>query len=317
MTVEAAFSKAGESIDWTPTAAVAAGEVIRLPDGRAGYAATAIAAGVLGSVQVSGIAVVAKTTSMVMLKGSKVYWDHSASKASLLFGANTADIFLGTVLETAASAATSVKVIMNVEPCYTLALEDGFSSIPIVSITANPQGHMFSVGNGVNAVFDTAAEAQKWDALSTRGVAVGTTGILQALVCINTNGDDAAFDLNVGMANGTHATDAGSITESLFVHVNGASTAILLESDDGTTEVAETDTTVTFTAGTPFLVQWDLTDNTDIQVYINGVNVLPSSVFNIAAATGPLKLLFHMEKTANDSPANVTVQDLGFIAFDV
>lgn len=315
--VEALNYAEGEAIDWTPTAAVSAGEVIRLPDGRAGYAPTEIAAGVQGAVQVCGIAVVAKTASMVMLKGSKVYWDHSASTCSLLFGANTADIFLGTVLETAASAATTVKVLLNREPKYTLALEDGFSSIPIVSITANPQGHMFSVGNGVNAVFDTAAEAQKWDALSTRGVAVGTKGILQALVCINTNGDDAAFDLNVGMASGTHATDAGAIAESVFVHVNGNDANIYLESDDGTTEVAETDSTVDFTAGTPFLVQWDLTDNTDIQVYINGVNVLPSSVFNIAAATGPLKLLFHMEKTANDSPANVTVQDLGFIAFDV
>ena len=315
--VEALNYAEGEAIDWTPTAAVSAGEVIRLPDGRAGYAPTAIAAGTLGAVQVCGIAVVAKTASMVMLKGSKVYWDHSASTCSLLFGANTADIFLGTVLETAASAATTVKVLLNREPKYTLALEDGFSSIPIVSITANPQGHMFSVGNGVNAVFDTAAEAQKWNALTTRGVAVGTKGILKALVCINTNGDDAAFDLNVGMASGTHATDAGAIAESVFVHVNGNDANIYLESDDGTTEVAETDSTVDFTAGTPFLVQWDLTDNTDIQVYINGVNVLPSSVFNIAAATGPLKLLFHMEKTANDSPANVTVQDLGFIAFDV
>lgn len=314
---EALTYSPGETIDWTPTAAVAAGEVIRLPDGRAGYAPTAIAAGVLGAIQVCGIAVVEKTASMVMLKGSKLYWDHSASKATLLFGANTADIFLGTVLETAASAATTVKVILNVEPKYTLALEDGFASIPIVSITANPQGHMFAVGNGVNAVFDTAAEAQKWDALSTHGVAVGTKGILSALVCINTNGDDAAFDLNIGMASATHATDAGAIAESLFVHFNGNDTNIYLESDDGTTEVAETDTTVDFTAGTPFLVQWDLTDWTDPQVYINGVNVLPSSVFNISAATGPLKLLFHMEKTANDSPGNVTLQDLGFIAFDV
>lgn len=317
MTVESAFYKEGEAIDWTPTAAVSAGEVIRLPDGRAGYAPTAIWAGVQGIVQVCGLAIVAKTDSMVMLKGSKVYWDHSASKATLLFGANTADIFLGTVVETASSSATTVKVAINREPKYTLALQDGFSAIPIPAITANPQGHMFSVGNGVNAVFDTAAEAQKWDALSTRSVAVGTKGILQALVCINTNGDAAAFDLNIGMANATHATDADSITESLFVHIDGNSTAIKLESDDGTTEVSATDTTVTFTAGTPFLVQWDLTDNTDIQAYINGVNVLPSSVFKLNAATGPLKLLFHMEKTADDSPGNVTVQDLGFIAFDV
>lgn len=317
MTAEADFYQDGRILDWTPTAAVSAGEVLHLPDGRAAIATTDIAAGVLGSVQVAGIAVVDKTASMVMLKGSKVYWDHSASKASLLFGANTADYYLGVVEETAASAATTVKVALNVKPCYTLALEDGFVAAPIPAITANPQGMMFACGNGVNMVFDTAAEAEKFDALSNRGVAVGTKGILHALICVNTNGDDAAFDLNVGMANGTHATDADSITESLFCHIDGGSANINIESDDGTTEVAATDSTVDFTAGTPFLVQFDLTDNTDIQVYVDGVNVLPASVFKLDQATGPLKLLAHMEKTANDSPGNVTVMDLGFTSFDV
>ena len=314
---EANYIQEGCSIDWTPTAAVAAGEVIHLPDGRAAFAPTAIAAGVKGAVIVSGIVSVAKTASMVMLKGSKVYWDHSASKAHLLFGANTNDYFLGTVEDTAASAATAVTVALNLKPKYTLALEDGFVAAPIPAITANPQGMMFSVGNGVNMVFDTAAEAEKFDALSNRGVAVGTKGVLHALVCINTNGDAAAFDLNVGIANETHATNADTIGESLFVHVDGGSTNIYLESDDATTEVAATDSTVDFTAGTPFLVQWDLSDNTDIQVYIDGVNVLPNSVFKLNAATGPLKLLAHMEKSADDSPGNVTVMDLGFTSFDV
>lgn len=314
---EANTYSTGKQIDWTPTAAVSAGEVIRLPDGRAAYSPTDIDAGVKGAVQVEGIVDVAKTASMVMLKGSKVYWDHSASKVSLVMGANTGDIYFGVVEETASSSATTVKVAINQKPCYTLSLEQGFVAAPIPSITANPQGMMFAHGNGVNAVFDTAAEAQKFDALSIRSVAVGTAGILQALVCVNTNGDDAAFDLNVGLANETHATNADTITESLFAHIDGASTNINLESDDGSTEVAATDSTVDFVAGTPFLVQWDLTDWSDPQVYIDGVNVLPSSVFDISAATGPMKLLFHMEKTANDSPGNVSVLDLGFIAFDV
>lgn len=315
---EASFYKEGDCIDWTPTAAVSAGEVIHLPDGRAAYAPTAIAAGVQGSVQVSGIAIVAKTDSMVMLKGSKVYWDHSASKASLLFGAASADYYLGVVEETAASAATTVKVALNVEPCYTLALKDGFVSAPIPAITANPQGMMFAVGNGVNAVFDTAAEAQKFDALSIRSVAPNTAGVLQAEICVNTNGDDAAFDLNIGLADGTHATSADTINASIFCHIDGNSANINVESDDNVTEVSATDSTVDFAAGTPFVFQVDLTDWSDPQVYINGVNVLPDSVFDISSAlVTAWKLLFHMEKSANDSPGNVTVLDLGFTAFDV
>lgn len=315
---EANTYSTGKQIDWTPTAAVSAGEVLHLPDGRAAYSPTDIAAGVLGAVQVEGIVEVAKTASMVMLKGSKVYWDHSASKASLLMGAGTADYYLGVVEETAASAATTVKVAINVEPKYTLALRDGFVAAPIPAITANPQGMMFAHGNGVNAVFDTAAEAQKFDALSIRSVAPNTAGILNALICVNTNGDDAAFDLNIGMADGTHATTADTINASIFCHIDGNSANIAVESDDNVTEVSATDSTVDFTAGTPFLFQVDLTDWSDPQVYIDGVNVLPSSVFDISSAlVTAWKLLFHMEKSANDSPGNVSVMDLGFTAFDV
>lgn len=311
---EATYYQPGLTLDWTPTAAVSAGEVLHLPDGRAGHATADIAAGVQGSVQIAGIVTVEKTASMVMLKGSKAYWDHSASKASLLFGANTADYYLGAVEETAASAATTVKLALNVEPCYTLALKDGYASLP--NSTAG-WPHYYGGGNSVGMVFDTAAEAQKLDALSIRGIAQGTAGIVNALVCINVNGDDAAFDFNVGLANGTHADNADTITESLFAHIDGASLNINLESDDDTTEVASTDSTVDAVIGTPFLVQFDLTDWADIQAYINGVNVLSGSTFKLDVATGPLKLLAHMEKTANDSPGNVTIMDLGFTAFDV
>jgi predicted RecA/RadA family phage recombinase len=314
---EAVYSSEGDQIFYTPAAATPAGTVVRLPDGRAGYLVSAAAAGQKVSVQVSGIATVEKTDSMVMLKGSKLYFDVSASKAHLLQALGTPDFFLGTVVATASSSATTVSVMLNMEPKYTLALKDGCVCAPIPAITANPQGMAFPFGNGYAMKFDTAAEAEKFDALSINSVAVGTPGILNALICVNTNGDDAAFDLNVGLANGTHATDADSITESLFCHIDGASTNIAFESDDGTTEVAATDSTLDFTAGTPFLVQWDLTNDEDIQVYVNGVNVLPASVFKLNNATGPLSLLVHMEKTANDSPGNVTVMNLGLHTFDV
>lgn len=312
MTVEAKYLQPGQSLDWTPTAALSAGEVIQVNDGRAAFTPTDIAAGVQGAVQVEGIVEVAKTDSMVMLRGSKVYWDYTANKAHLL-QVNDKDFFLGTVQETAGSSATTVKVALNREPNYTLSLAHGFASVPVVTAGINHQiiGH----GHGVSLVLDTTIEAQKMDALSIRGVDVDTPGLLSALVCVNTNGDDAAFDFNVGLASGTHASDADQIAESLFAHINGADTKIYLESDDNDSgEVAATDSTKTFTAGTPFLVQWDLTDNSDIQVYINGVNVLGGSTFTLAAASGPLKLLAHAEKSSNDSPGNVTVQELTFVA---
>lgn len=304
---EATYLQDACIVPFTVTAAVEAGQVIQLPDGRAGVAIDGYAAGVLGSFKVRGRHRVAKTTSMVMLPGSELFWDASANKAHLLFG-NDKDFFLGSCLDDAAAADTEVDVLLNERPAPTISFASGF-------VNANVQTAGFpsisGAGDSVNMAFTTTAEAQKVDALSIRGISPSAKGIVHMLICINTNSDNAAGDLNFGLANGTHATDADSITESLFIHVDGASTNINAESDDGTTEVTATDTTVDFTAGTPFLAQWDLRDNTDIQLYIDGVNVLPNSVFKLNAATGPLKLLAHMEKTSDDSPGNVTVR--GFV----
>lgn len=309
MTAEAVHLQDGVSIDYTPTTAMTAGEVRQLPDGRACYAPTEIAAGKKGAVTVQGIVEVLKTASMVMLKGSRVWWDASANKASLLPSISDVDFFLGTVVETAASAATTVKVAINLKLPYTISLGDGFWSVPVC--TAGLMNKAIGHGEGVSLIFDTTAEAQKHDALSINGIKVLTPCLVEALVCINLNGDAASADFNVGLANATHASDADSITESLFAHIDGGSLNLMAESDDGTTEVNSTDTTVDVVVGTPFLVQWDLSDYEDIQMYVNGVNVLPATVFKLDKATGPLKLLAHFEKDANDTPGNITVIRLG------
>jgi hypothetical protein len=83
---------------------------------------------------------------------------------------------------------------------------------------------------------------------------------VDALICVNSDAN-AASDTNIGLANATHATDADSIAEHLFIHLDGGSSTST-PSPDGTTTVAATDTTVDYTAGTPFLAQWDLS-NTD------------------------------------------------------
>jgi predicted RecA/RadA family phage recombinase len=300
-------------VPFTPTAAVDSQQVVQLPNGKAGVAVSAIAAAALGSVQTKGRHTVDKTTTMVMLRGTPVYWDASANKAHLL-QVNDADFYLGTVAKDAASADTTVEVDLNVEPQYTIHLGDGFWSVPV--LTAGLATEIIGHQRGVSLVLDATAEAQKMDALSNRGIAVGTPAIVDALICVNENCDDAAGDFNVGLADESHASSADTITASLFAHIDGASLNILIESDDDTNEVAATDSTKDAVVGTPFLVQFDLRDWADIQVYINGVNVLPNSTFRLDAATGPMKLLAHVEKTANDSPGNFSIPVLGVRTFD-
>jgi predicted RecA/RadA family phage recombinase len=309
---EALYLNPGISVDYTAVTAVTAGEVRQLSDGRAAFAPTAIAAGELGALTVSGIARVAKTTTMVMVKGSRVYWDASANKAHLL-QVNDKDFYLGIVQSDAVSAATTVDVAINADPRYTLDLGDGFVSVPVLTagLKLVNSGHR----EGVSLAIDTVAEAQKIDALSLRGWAVGTPCLVDILMVVNAIPDNAVGDINVGIANGTHATDADAITESMFVHFDNA-LDIKLESDDGTTEVNATDTTVDAVVGTPFLVQFDLRDYEDIQVYINGVIRLADSVFKLDAATGPLKLLAHIEKSGtDDTPGAISVATLGMRAY--
>ena len=51
---EASYYQDGDTLDYTPAAALSSGQVIQVPDGRAAMAVGDIAAGVQGAVQVSG-----------------------------------------------------------------------------------------------------------------------------------------------------------------------------------------------------------------------------------------------------------------------
>lgn len=301
MAIQAQLVQCGDVIDWTADAAYSAGDVVQLRDGRAGVVTVDCVAGAVVGVAVTGIFRAAKTASMVILIGSRLFWDHSADAAHLLHR-HDRDFYLGAAQEDATSAATTVLVALNQQPVYTVSLEHGFASAIVQTA-----GFPYAQGNGMGAAvaFSATAEAQKADALSLRGMAPAAIAIVDALICVNTNPDNAAVDLNAGLASATHASDADAIAESLFIHLDGASANINAESDDGTTEVAATDTTVDYVVGTPFLAQWDLRNLSDIQLYIDGVNVLPASVFKLNAAVGPLKCLLHGEKTADDSPGHV------------
>jgi len=306
---EAIYRSPGEAIDYTPVAAKTGGEVVQLADGRAAFTPLDIAAGVQGAAQTRGIVTVAKTSGVVILDGAEVYWDHSANTATYTDLGNDKDFFIGVAVGDAASADTTMKVALNVMPQYIIDLaKSAFRHVPVLT-AGTPL--LRSVGGGVLAAFSATAEAQKLDMLSERSFPVGSNWILEAVIRVVTNADADVGDLNVGVANGTHASDADSITESAFFHFDmGADLDLDAESDDGTTEVAATDTTVNWAVGTAIHLVIDGRDETDIQMYVNGALVLGATTFTLAAATGPLRALFHLEKSSNDSPGEVELQRL-------
>ena len=307
------YGNAGER-ELTLAAAAAAGEIYQMPDGFAGVLAGA-AAPVAGDKRTfedgCDIYTLTKSTGHVILDGDEAWWDHSANAIiSKPAEPGDRDFCAGTIHGgDAASGDTTCKVALNRKARHIITLQGhGFRHVPVLT-AGTPELKM--VGGSARAAFSATAEAQKLDLLSHRSFAIGSNWILDAIVEVVTDCDADVGDLNIGVASGTHASDANSIAESCFVHLDlGADNDIDAESDDGTNEVAATDTTINWADDTPFRLVIDGRDPSDIQIYINGALVLSGTTFNISDGSGPLRARFHLEKSSNDSPGVVLLHEL-------
>lgn len=297
-------------VDYTADAAMLAGEVFQLPDGRAAVMPVDLASGSLGGSETEGLWKVTKNTSVVFLPGGRVYWDHSANEATYK-KVNDRDFYLGRVVADAASTDTTVKVALNIDPPYDIDLVSRDAALSVATGTAAAGGFGLPVryGSSIGLSLTATNEAQCVDLLSVDRFALGSNWIAEFEVRLGANGSTSAVDITVGVANATSTTDADAIAESAFFHIDGGALDIFAESDDGTTEVAATDTTVDITAGSAvanrFYFWLDGRDPSNVKYYINGAEVLSATanLGNIAVATGPLGLLAHVEKTSGTATA--------------
>ncbi len=314
-TEQALLHREGTAIGFTAEAAITGGEVRQLPDGRAGVCPVAVDSGFPGALQVRGIYRLKLTDSINILNGGRVYWDHSANKAHFK-KVNDRDFYLGRAVEdVVAGTDGTVLVAINIDPPYDIdALRDGCLTVPTGTQAAGGFGFPKVVGGSLSIELTATSEAQCIDLLSVDRFAVGANAIVEAIFRPAVNGSGAAVDFNIGVANATSTTDADAIAESVFIHIDGGALTILAESDDGTTEVAATDTTKVIVEGSAVAnrteVWFDLRNPADVQIYVDGVNVLPNSVFNINVATGPLGLLAHLEKTTGTTTGRFVIDAL-------
>lgn len=301
----------GELIDWTANAAHSSGDVIQLPDGRAGVVSVDVENGKTVGVYVCGVFKVAKTTSMVLLTGGRAYWDRSASKVHYT-KVNDRDFYLGRIQSDAASADTVCYVALNIDPPYDIdVIRDAFLSVATGTSAAGGFGLPTTLGGAKGLALTGTNEAQCVDLLSVDRFATTAKPIVEATFRVPANGSTNAVDFNIGLANGTSATDADAITESCFIHIDGNDLNLYAESDDGTTEVNATDTTVDFVAGSAVanrIHAWfDARNPASLKLYLNGTRVLSGSTFNMSAATGPWGLLAHLEKSSSTATGSVVV----------
>ena len=308
---EALYSQSGCILNWVADAAYSNGDVVQMPDGRAGVVTVNCSSGDTVGVRVHGVEKVAKTTSMVILDGGRVYWDHSANKAHYA-SVSDRDFYLGVAVGDAASADTTMYVSLNVLPQYKLDLvRDPYISILVGTAALNGFGYPYREGGGLRFNITATSEAQKVDALSVERLAPGSKAIVECAFRMPNGGSGSASDFSIGLAHATHASDADSITDSIFIHMDGGSTTINAECDDGTNETAATTTATTFTAGTALTnrveVWIDCRTLSSIKFYVNGARVASGTTFSVAAMTNALGLLAHVEKTTGTETADMTI----------
>lgn len=294
-------------------AALSAGDVIQCADGKAGIvlgannASDAFASGERVTVAKTGRFKVLKTASIVLLDGGKAYFDRSANTAT--YAPGSGDFYLGRVVGDAAASDVTVVVDLNVQPQYQIELGKGEWTNAATDGLGVTQP---SLGSPIlKLAFDAVAEVAMAALYSTDTIPVADGPIFECKLAIYDIGDDAALDINFGVANGTHGTDFDSVTESAVFHLDGSDLSVSVESDDGTTEVAADDTGVDLVDDT-FAYFWiDCRDLANIKYYINGVRVDDTAVLHkLDNATGPLLAIVHVEKTSNDTTADVRVEQM-------
>jgi len=311
MTAEATLVKDSPNVDQIADAAYASGQVIQLADGRAAAKAglAACAVGDPAAFQTEGQFELPKTASINLLDGQEAYWDHSANTVTYTDSGNDRDFFLGVVVGDSLAAATTVVVNLNVRQRPIIDLQHSAFDTAIIKTvvgsTTVEVPEVFARGGATFLTFGTTAEAQKVDLLSERSFAVGSKWIVEGIFNIVVNSDAAAGDINIGVASGTHDTNFDTIAECMAIHIDGASLVLNAQSDDNVLAVAAATTGVSASAGVPVHFVMDGRNPDDIQLYINGANVLPSATFK--TITGPLFLIAHAEKTSDDSPLTFRV----------
>lgn len=299
-----------EPLRVTAAAAVSAGELRQLANGRPGFyrGNYSVSSGNSISFWESGQATIPKTTGIVLLDGGNAYWDRSARKVTYR-KLHDRDFWIGTVVGDAASADETCTVNLGVPPHYDYDLfRDPANSVivgtPILGVpSANGFGYPARLGGSILFELGSATEAQKVDLYSANGFDVANANPIVEFAFRRLDAASGGLqDLNIGIANGTHATDFDSLSQYLALHIDGGGLDNYMQSKDGTTTVAATDTTTNHTNDDTLtsIDEWwfDCRNPASCKIYRNAVQVLSGTTFNIAAATAPWYLIFHMEKTS-------------------
>ena len=315
MTAEATFKHDHGTVQFTAAAALASGQLCTLPDGRVGVIAglKAVESGDPAAARTNGVHTVAKASGVAMLAGQRAFFVPASNVVSYEAAGR---IYAGIVTKDATMAQTTVDVDLNAYHRPQIDFPDGRQNTwDTTAILGLGTVITFDAPPYAILAFDAVAEAAKAVLLAGQSIALASKPRMEASLAVYGIGDNAALDINVGLASGSHDTDFETVAEFVAIHFDSPGLSILAHSDDGTTDVAAVDSTLDAVDDTFFHLMIDASDLSACKVYIHGVRILDGTTgadttLTLAAATGPLFPIVHLEKTSDDTVADVRVRTL-------
>lgn len=307
---DAILSKDTADIQMLAQTSLASGKIWQLRDGRAGYFKGQLAGAVTDQIKLGpeNQILVPKSTGYSILDGGPVYWDRTNSIGTFKrLGANRG-FFLGSAIGDYGTSTTQILVNNNVPPKYDLDLSGmPYDSVMIGTQAAGGFSAPWRRGGAIDFLLSVTNEAQKVDALSGDGLLTGSKGIVEAAVRVINGGAAANAKFYLGLASATNATTPPSAVEYVFLEIDSNSTKLNFQSADGTHTTAKTDSTKVYTTGTRFEIWIDTRVPALTTLYVDGVQVLAATVFDLSAGASNLFLLAWLGKTASTDQMEVAV----------
>lgn len=144
-------------------------------------------------------------------------------------------------------------------------------------------------------------------------------------VNITDNGDAAAIDFDIGFGtalttNSEANIDHADMVQLVALHVDGNSLNLLVQSDNNTTDVANTDTLIDYAEGTPFHLDICVSPAGLCKVWIDGVDAGNATHANVTLqmlSTALVAAFANLEKTSDDTTCRVVLRNLRVLAGSV
>lgn len=193
----------GGTVDYTPSGAVAAGDVV-VQGSMVGIAKHDIAANVKGTLYIEGSFDFPKAASDGgMAVGTLAYWDASGQVAT---GTSSGNTYIGKVEATAATSATTVRV--QIETAANAPGSSGFGDMPVATVAASGTA---SGDSPIVAGFTLVSAADGTKAVTLPTAAAGKVCVVKN----NANANLLLFPATGDKINGGTAT-TGSLTIAAF-----------------------------------------------------------------------------------------------------